>query len=126
MTDRLVRFPGSSWQEIEALTHAVNLERVARATARGVRARVKRKASRQRVRAVIILRGFVDDDSRIVRIFAMRALADLADTTSRCAAGYGRCWRSCPALAHPRCAAAAASSSPAWSSPVSVGDRRAE
>lgn len=61
------------------VTYAANLEHVARATACGVRARVKRKASRQRVRAVTILRGFVDDDSRIVRIFAMQALADLAE-----------------------------------------------
>ena len=33
----------------------------------------------QRARAITILRGFVDDDSRIVRTFAMQALADLAE-----------------------------------------------
>ena len=33
----------------------------------------------QRARAITILRGFLDDDSRIVRTFAMQALADLAE-----------------------------------------------
>jgi hypothetical protein len=33
----------------------------------------------QLARAITILRGFVDDDSRIVRTFAMQALADLAE-----------------------------------------------
>ncbi len=33
----------------------------------------------QRARAITILRGFVDDDSRIVRTFAMQVLADLAE-----------------------------------------------
>jgi hypothetical protein len=34
---------------------------------------------RQRTRAVAILHGLLDDDSRIVRTFAMQALADLAE-----------------------------------------------
>lgn len=33
----------------------------------------------RRVRAITILRGFLADDSRIVRAFAMQALADLAE-----------------------------------------------
>jgi hypothetical protein len=33
----------------------------------------------QRTRAIAILRGFLHDDSRIVRVFAMQALADLAE-----------------------------------------------
>jgi hypothetical protein len=33
----------------------------------------------RRVRAITILRGFAGDDSRIVRAFAMQALADLAE-----------------------------------------------
>jgi hypothetical protein len=33
----------------------------------------------QRARPIAILRGFLDDDSRIVRTFAMQALADLAE-----------------------------------------------
>ena len=33
----------------------------------------------QRAQAITILRGFVDDDSRIVRTFAMQALADLTE-----------------------------------------------
>ena len=33
----------------------------------------------QRARAITMLRGFLDDDSRIVRTCAMRALADLAE-----------------------------------------------
>jgi hypothetical protein len=33
----------------------------------------------RRARAITILRGFVDDDSRIVWTFAMQALADLAE-----------------------------------------------
>jgi hypothetical protein len=39
--------------------------------------------------AITILRGFLDDDSRIVRTRTVPALAALADTTSRCAAGCG-------------------------------------
>ena len=34
---------------------------------------------RQRARAITMLRGLIDDDSRIVRTCAMRALADLAE-----------------------------------------------
>jgi hypothetical protein len=37
----------------------------------------------QRTQAVSILRGFLDDESRIVRTFAMQALADLADGDER-------------------------------------------
>jgi hypothetical protein len=33
----------------------------------------------QRAQAITILRGFLDDDSRIVRTFAMQAVADLAE-----------------------------------------------
>jgi hypothetical protein len=33
----------------------------------------------QRARTITILRGFLDDDSRIVRTFAMQSLADLAE-----------------------------------------------
>jgi hypothetical protein len=37
----------------------------------------------QRTRAVVILSGFLDDDSRTVRTFAMPALADLAQGDER-------------------------------------------
>jgi hypothetical protein len=36
-------------------------------------------ATPQRARAIALLRGFLDDDSRIVRTCAMQALADLAE-----------------------------------------------
>ena len=108
------------------VTYAANLEHVARATACGVRARVKRKASRQRVRAVTILRGFVDDDSRIVRIFAMQALADLAEHDEQMRRWLQPLLAKLPRTGTPAMRSSGASSSPAWSSPVSVGDRRAE
>ena len=37
----------------------------------------------QRTQAITILRGFLDDDSRIVQTFAMQALADLAEHYER-------------------------------------------
>ena len=43
------------------------------------RAESSRSAGPAATQAVAILHGFLDDDSRIVRTFAMQALADLAE-----------------------------------------------
>ena len=48
----------------------------------------------QRAQAITILRGFLDDDSRIVRTFAMQAVADLAEHDEQMRSWCCRCWRS--------------------------------
>jgi HEAT repeat protein len=80
----------------------------------------------QRAQAITILRGFLDDDSRIVRTIAIQAVADLAEHDEEMRSWVRPLLAELTVPARRRCAAAATRSSPAWSSPVSAGHRLAE